>query len=80
MEFEKIFQERKILIAAFDGCRGVELLRDIHSVNTYFTVSLWESEQQLEHYKNSALFQETWTTVKPWFVQPPQAWSVREIS
>lgn len=78
-DFENIFAEKQKLIAAFEGCGGVELLRDIQHPHVYFTISLWRSEEQLNHYRNSTLFQETWSTVKKWFADKPAAWSLAAV-
>ena len=78
--FQKAFEERKELIATFEGCSGVRLLRDINSPNTFFTYSTWDTEEHLNVYRQSTLFTETWSIVKRWFNAKPEAWSVAEVS
>jgi quinol monooxygenase YgiN len=39
------------------------------------THSHWKSEEALEQYRNSDLFQSTWSTVKPLFAARPEAHS-----
>jgi heme-degrading monooxygenase HmoA len=78
-DFLKEFEKRKNHIAGFKGCDGVELLRDINQPTIFFTYSKWKDETSLESYRNSSLFDETWTIVKKWFGDRPQAWSVKTV-
>lgn len=75
-DFKNVFEEKKELIAGFNGCTKVNLLQDISNPNIFFTISEWQDESFLETYRNSALFRETWSTVKQWFAAPPIAHSV----
>lgn len=77
--FITLFNERKHLIAGFEGCQGVDLLRDINQPNIFFTYSNWDNETHLNQYRNSDLFNVVWSTVKPWFNDKPQAWSVNKV-
>jgi quinol monooxygenase YgiN len=79
-DFIKAFESRKDLIGNFEGCAGVELLRDIQQENVFLTYSKWQSEQALELYRQSELFQTTWDEVKKWFNGKPEAWSVQIVS
>jgi len=78
--FEAVFEYKKDKILAFDGCKSVELLRDIKKDNIYFTISVWENEDFLNEYRKSNFFQETWANVKLKFEAPPLAWSLSEIA
>ena len=78
-DFIKTFNERKEMIASFEGCTGVELLRDIQNTNIFFTYSKWDNEHSLENYRNSELFNTVWDTVKQWFAGKPEAWSVEQV-
>jgi quinol monooxygenase YgiN len=75
-EFKEIFQESQNLIKAFDGCNRLELMKDIDDENTFFTISHWESQEYLELYRNSYLFKNTWSKVKPLFAEKALAWSL----
>ncbi|HLP51441.1 MAG TPA: antibiotic biosynthesis monooxygenase family protein [Chitinophagales bacterium] len=77
--FVAAFNERKHLIAAFEGCSGVELLRDINDPRIFFTYSRWDGPESLEKYRQSELFNTVWDTVKKWFAGKPEAWSVRQV-
>ena len=78
-DFLKTFDERKKMIASFEGCSSVELLRDLNNPNIFFTYSKWNNAQSLDNYRNSELFNTVWNTVKPWFAGKPEAWSVANV-
>ena len=77
--FLQVFESRKYLIASFVGCKGVELLRDIEKPNVFFTYSKWKDVADLEKYRNSPLFTNTWAEVKPLFAARAEAWSVKNV-
>lgn len=79
-EFIKIFEETKLLIKSFEGCLRLELLKDQSNNFTFFTISHWNSEEDLEQYRNSYLFKSTWSKVKPLFSEKAQAWSLVTIN
>lgn len=74
--FKQIFSESKKLISNFEGCLHLELLIDINDKNTFFTLSKWNSEADLEHYRESYIFKNTWSKVKPLFGAKAEAWSL----
>ena len=69
------FETVKEKINDFPGCKGMQLLLDKNNKGVVFTYSKWESEEALEKYRNSDLFQSIWPVVKKWFDAKPQAWS-----
>ena len=75
-DFLKSFDENKKNIAAFDGCLHLELLRCSSPSNIFFTYSFWESESQLNAYRNSDLFKTVWAKTKILFADKPEAWSI----
>lgn len=75
--FLQLFEANKNKIASFPGCSKVELLQDIHKPHICFTYSHWESENALNSYRNSQLFNTVWTQTKRYFADRPQAWSVK---
>ena len=79
-EFIQIFMESKDRIRAFDGCRHVELLRDKIDSQVFFTLSLWETQDNLDNYRNSELFNTTWAKTKLLFADKPEAWSTNRIA
>lgn len=78
-EFKNIFGSNWQLIKGFEGCSHVELLQDENSPNIFFTYSLWQSEDHLNAYRNSELFNQVWSKTKILFNDKPQAWSVKQI-
>lgn len=76
--FLELFNERKPLIRHFDGCQHLELWQESGKSNVYFTYSIWDSEEHLNHYRFSELFKDTWAKTKALFADKPQAWSVEQ--
>lgn len=76
--FKEVFEERKTLIAGFEGCKHLQMLQDLHQPNIFFTYSYWTDEDALNNYRYSELFKETWSKTKPLFAAPAEAWSVAE--
>lgn len=73
------FNEVKSNIRNFPGNRFLELYRDKNNPSVFFTYSYWDSEQDLENYRNSELFNGVWTYTKQFFNQKPEAWSVDKL-
>lgn len=74
-DFLAIFSESKDKIRNFQGCLHLELLRDAEHPYIFMTYSHWDSEQSLEKYRQSALFQTTWAATKLLFADKPLAFS-----
>jgi len=51
-------------IKATKGCLAVGLYHDVEAEFTYATISEWESKEDLEAYRQSEFFKETWAKVK----------------
>lgn len=75
-DFLSEFNARKHLIAATEGCNGVELLQDTSNPNIFFTYSKWDNSDYLQKYRESELFNTVWSRVKKWFADKPEAWSL----
>jgi heme-degrading monooxygenase HmoA len=78
-DFEQLFEARKHKIRHCEGCISLTLLQDKNDARLFFTYSHWQDEKYLEQYRNSTLFADTWYTVKQWFDDKAQAWSVNDI-
>jgi autoinducer 2-degrading protein len=78
-DFLELFKATRSKINSFQGCKGVTLMNDIQSANVFFTYSIWESEKELENYRNSELFKQTWSKTKAMFSNKAQAWSLKNI-
>ena len=74
------FEKSKNNIRNFSGCIGMNLLRDKHHENIFFTYSEWEKESDLENYRKSELFNGVWKAVKPLFLSKAEAWSVEKFA
>ena len=76
--FLALFQEKKHLIRAFEGCQHLELWQDAHDSNVFFTYSHWRDEESLNRYRFSELFKDIWGKTKALFASKPHAWSVNQ--
>jgi quinol monooxygenase YgiN len=73
---EEVFEQSKALIRAFPGCRHMELLQQTGRPNVLCTLSVWDDETALNNYRESELFQNTWTRTKALFAHKAEAWSM----
>ncbi|MEP1489493.1 MAG: antibiotic biosynthesis monooxygenase family protein [Algibacter sp.] len=78
-EFLSNFESNKLKIRNFNGCQFLELYRDKQDVNIFFTYSYWNSEADLNNYRNSELFKNVWNKTKVLFNAKPEAWSVDKL-
>ena len=78
-EFLANFNLIKERIRNFKGCSFLELYRDKNQPNIFFTYSYWDTEADLENYRNSTLFKEVWANTKSFFNDKPEAWSVDKV-
>lgn len=74
--FTQVFDNYKAHIRATTGCTHLHLLRDIANANVFFTYSHWNTEEELNNYRNSELFEEVWAKTKVLFEAKPEAWSL----
>ncbi len=79
-DFQRVFEDSRNLIRAFPGNHHVELLQDVHDPRIFFTYSLWESEEALNAYRHSELFENTWAKTKVLFADKPAAWSTQKLA
>lgn len=75
-DFTALFEERRQTIRSFNGCTYLELWQDSKDPRIFFTYSNWDSETDLDHYRFSGFFKDTWGKTKALFAEKPQAWSV----
>jgi len=78
-EFLNNFNSKKEFIRNSPGCRLLELYKDKTNPNIFFTYSYWDTEQDLENYRNSDLFKGVWAQTKVLFNDRPFAWSVDKV-
>ena len=77
--FLENFNSIKEKIRNSEGNRFLELYQDKNNPCIFFTYSYWETENDLEKYRNSALFDEVWTFTKKLFNEKPEAWSLDKL-
>ncbi|WP_420317910.1 putative quinol monooxygenase [Ekhidna sp.] len=75
-DFLALFETVKENISTFPGCKHLELCKDANLDHVYYTFSKWESEGDLEKYRHSALFEDTWAKTKVLFGGKPLAYSL----
>jgi len=87
MEFRKeeikafiaLFEARKEQIRNFPGCTYLELLQGTEAKdNIFVTYSYWETEEDLNAYRYSDLFKQTWAQTKRMFARKPEAISFKK--
>ncbi len=78
-KFLKLFSASRGQISQSPGCRHVQLLRDTENPLTYYTYSLWESEEALNAYRQSELFNRVWGETKTYFGGNPSAYSMEAV-
>lgn len=78
-KFLENFDSIKEKIRGAEGNRFLELYQDKNNPCIFFTYSYWETEDDLENYRKSALFDEVWTFTKKLFNEKPEAWSVDKV-
>jgi len=79
-DFTDLFEARKETIRNFPGCTHLELWQDNTLPNIFFTYSIWHSQPDLDHYRFSEFFKDTWGKTKALFSEKPHAWSVSVIA
>ena len=77
--FQNLFEANKHKIRNVEGCEFLELYQDVNNKDIFFTYSYWSDEKYLEHYRNSSLFKEIWSSTKVKFKAKPAAWSVQKL-
>jgi heme-degrading monooxygenase HmoA len=77
--FLENFELMKEKIRNAPGNRLLELYQDKQNPELFFTYSYWETEADLENYRNSELFYEVWQFTKKLFNDKPEAWSADKL-
>ena len=79
-EFTTLFGSVSKKIRNFPGCMYLKLMRDHNQPQVFVTYSKWQSEKDLNEYRKSDLFSETWAQTKVLFADKPVAFSLEEFS
>lgn len=75
-DFKEFTGSIKDRIRGFTGCEHLDILQDVRNKNIFFTYSKWKSEEDLNNYRNSDFFKDTWTRARAWFAARPEAWTL----
>ncbi len=75
-DFLALFETVENKIASFPGCNRLQLCKDAKLDHVYYTFSKWDSESDLEKYRHSDLFEDTWDKTKKLFGGKPLAYSL----
>ena len=78
-DFLENFETVKDKIRKAEGNRFLELYQDKNDKCIFFTYSYWETEADLENYRQSELFTSVWNFTKKLFNEKPEAWSVDKL-
>ena len=78
-EFIALYTEAQKTIRTFKGCIELGVYNDVQQPNVVFTLSKWQSEKDLSHYRFSPFFKGVWSAVKPMFAAKAEAWSLCEV-
>ncbi len=73
------FELMKTKIRSANGNQFLVLYQDKNNEEVFFTYSHWETEQDLENYRNSELFDGVWAFTKKLFNAKPEAWSLNTM-
>ena len=76
-DFLELFETVEDKIKNFPGCSHLELCKDAKLDNVYYTFSKWQEEENLEKYRHSELFEDTWAKTKVLFGGKPLAYSLQ---
>ena len=76
-EFSLSIQDK---IKSFDGYSYLDIYRDVHHPNIFFSYSYWENEEYLNSYRESDFFKATWAKTKQGFSARPEAWTLTSIT
>jgi quinol monooxygenase YgiN len=79
-KFKTYFATVSKMIRTQEGCQLLQAWQDIHHPEIFFTYSVWNGEEDLNKYRDSAFFLEFWKTVKPWFSAKAEVWTFNKIA
>ena len=77
--FLENFKNIEHKIRSAPGNKFLQLLQDKQDCCIFFTYSHWETEEDLNNYRNSVFFDEVWTFTKKLFNKNAEAWSCEDL-
>ncbi|WP_109831775.1 putative quinol monooxygenase [Reichenbachiella versicolor] len=72
-KFFGLLDEVGVKIRNQPGCTHLEILEDVHKKSHVITYSYWESEEDLNNYRNSLFFRGVWPQIKALLAKPASA-------
>jgi len=78
--FLELFNDVVTKVNEQPGCIEMYMIQDLHNPAIFITHSKWETEKDLDDYRNSELFKTIWPTIKPWFELKAEAWSMQLVN
>ena len=78
-DFKNFTKDIKDIIRNQEGCTYLDILQDARNPNIFFTYSRWNSEIDLNNYRQTDFFRNIWPKTKEWFSDKPEAWSLEEV-
>jgi len=76
LDFDAYFAAVRPAILEMEGCHQVICLAGTDRPGLRTTLSVWQSPDALERYRQSELFAQVWPKTKEKFVASPVAWSL----
>lgn len=77
--FLEFLEQNKLQIRNFPGCKMIEILHEKHNPAVIMTHSHWNTDQDLENYRQSSLFEYVWSNTKIHFDAKPEAYSMLSL-
>ncbi len=72
---KQLLKEVAPKVRSMPGCSRLEIMFGIHKKARVTTYSYWDSEKDLNDYRDSEVFQKFWKSIKPMFSEKARAWS-----
>lgn len=73
------FEKNQAQIRSQKGCTHLQVIQDLTAPHLVCTYSIWESEEDLNIYRQSAFFGEVWAFTKTLFQAPASAQSFKQL-
>lgn len=78
-DFINLFTRTSSKIAEMKGCKHLELMSEPSNKRVFCTYSIWDSETDLNNYRNSETFNTIWGECKTYFSERPVAFSLEKF-
>jgi (4S)-4-hydroxy-5-phosphonooxypentane-2,3-dione isomerase len=78
-KFLRLFSEVSDRIRSSTGCLSLKIFHDTSDKSIIFTYSEWNSEEDLNNYRESSLFKITWKETRQLFKTRAEAWTMAAL-